>query len=100
MDAMRRAKKMFKDEHKVRPFAQEPSWETLRIFPKWDAPNPVPIPTVNVEGTSGGNARGTAELFGEDRRPRPREHVRQKNQIRELIRCRGESNDNVCGYNV
>ncbi|GKF07141.1 hypothetical protein Tco_0041365, partial [Tanacetum coccineum] len=55
MDAMRRAKQMFKDEHKGRLSAQEPSWETLRVFPKWDAPYPVPILTVNVEGTSRGN---------------------------------------------
>ncbi|GKA57063.1 hypothetical protein Tco_0756251 [Tanacetum coccineum] len=55
MDAMRRAKKMFKDEHKGRPSAQEPSWETLRVCPKWDAPYPVPILTVNAEGMSRGN---------------------------------------------
>ncbi|GJZ97824.1 hypothetical protein Tco_0670277 [Tanacetum coccineum] len=36
-------------------------------LPKWDALDPVPIPTINVEGTSGGNA----ELFGEDNRPCP-----------------------------
>ncbi|GJX63819.1 hypothetical protein Tco_0296719 [Tanacetum coccineum] len=37
------------------------------IPPKWDAPEPVTIRTVNVEGTSGGNV----ELFGQDKRPHP-----------------------------
>ncbi|GKC32134.1 hypothetical protein Tco_1039428 [Tanacetum coccineum] len=62
---------MFKDKHRGRSFAQESSWEILRVFPKWDAPNTVLISTVNVEGTSGANAEGTVELFGEDKRPRP-----------------------------
>ncbi|GJT05275.1 hypothetical protein Tco_0839737 [Tanacetum coccineum] len=60
-------KKMFKDENKGRSFSQESSWEILRASPKWDAPEPVTIPSVNVEGTSGGNA----ELFGQDKRARP-----------------------------
>ncbi|GJZ27001.1 hypothetical protein Tco_0571254, partial [Tanacetum coccineum] len=71
MDAMRQGKKMFKDKHRGRSFAQESSWEILRVYPKWDAPDSVLSSTVNVKGTSGGNAEGTVELFGEDKRPRP-----------------------------
>ncbi|GJT39283.1 hypothetical protein Tco_0939148 [Tanacetum coccineum] len=67
MDVLRHAKKMFKDENKGRSFSQESSWDILRASPKWDAPEPVTISMVNVEGTSGGNA----ELFGQDKRARP-----------------------------
>ncbi|GJZ68316.1 hypothetical protein Tco_0631556 [Tanacetum coccineum] len=48
------------------PF-QHSSWEILRACPNWDASDLVPIRTVNVEGTSGGNT----ESFSEDKRPRP-----------------------------
>ncbi|GJX78931.1 hypothetical protein Tco_0327080 [Tanacetum coccineum] len=67
MDAMRLAKTMFKDEHKGRSFAQESSSEIFHACPKWDAPDPVLIPTVNVEGTSGGNAK----IFGEEKTTSP-----------------------------
>nr|GEU45723.1 hypothetical protein [Tanacetum cinerariifolium] len=67
MDALRHAKRMFRDENKGISFSQESSWEIFRAFPKWDAPDPVLIPTVNDEGTSGENV----ELFGENKRPRP-----------------------------
>ncbi|GKA48999.1 hypothetical protein Tco_0741957 [Tanacetum coccineum] len=68
MDILRHKKIIFKDEHKGRSFSPDSSWEILRACPNWDAPDPVPILTVKVEGTSGGNA----EPFGEDKRPRPR----------------------------
>ncbi|GJV52120.1 hypothetical protein Tco_1447861 [Tanacetum coccineum] len=42
-------------------------YAVLRKSPKWDAPEPIMILTVEVEGTSGRNA----ELFGQDKRPRP-----------------------------
>ncbi|GJY14078.1 hypothetical protein Tco_0383387 [Tanacetum coccineum] len=64
---------LLKEDVATRSFGQESSWEILHVSPKWDAPDPVsiPIPTVNVEGTSGGNIIGNTELFGEDKRPRP-----------------------------
>ncbi|GJW03426.1 hypothetical protein Tco_1562282 [Tanacetum coccineum] len=67
MHALRHTKRMFRYEHKGRSFSQESSWEIFRACPKWDAPDPVLIPTVNDEGTSGENA----ELFGENKRRRP-----------------------------
>ncbi|GJX51653.1 hypothetical protein Tco_0278498 [Tanacetum coccineum] len=74
MDVFRHAKTMFKDEHKGRSFTQESSWDILRTSPKWDAAEPVTIPTVNVECTLGGNA----EVFGQDKRLRPSGARRQK----------------------
>nr|GEW04704.1 hypothetical protein [Tanacetum cinerariifolium] len=82
MDVLRHAKMMFKDENKGISFSQELPWEILRPSPKWDAPEPLTILMVNVEGTSGGNG----ELFSQDNRARPREHVRQKRRNPEARR--------------
>nr|GEV66741.1 hypothetical protein [Tanacetum cinerariifolium] len=87
---------MFKDEHKGRSFSQESSWDILRKSPKWDAPEQVMILMVDVEGTSGRNA----ELFGQDKRPRPARARVGKRQNLRARRYRWESNDDVCGYDA
>ncbi|GKC80638.1 hypothetical protein Tco_1131412 [Tanacetum coccineum] len=67
------------------------------MYPKWDAPEPITVLTVDVEGTSGGNV----EQFSQDKRSRPSgARAAKKDEIRELVGYRGESNGGVYGYDA
>ncbi|GKB11415.1 actin-related protein 2/3 complex subunit 2B isoform X1, partial [Tanacetum coccineum] len=87
---------MIYGKHKGRSFGQESSWEILRASLKRDAPDLVLIPTVNLEGTPGANVGGNAELFGEDKIPRPPGARAAKNTKYELVEYPGEPNVGVC----
>ena len=72
---MRRARSIYRDEHKGVSITQEDAWEILKTHAKLDAPELVCL-TGDVEVPG----KGPAELFDEDASPRPAGKQRAKIQ--------------------
>nr|GEX06688.1 glutathione S-transferase T3-like [Tanacetum cinerariifolium] len=64
VNLMKRAQRIYRDEHKGVAFCQEDAWAILKFHPKWDAPKQVDL-TGDVPGAT------QEDLFGHDARPRP-----------------------------
>jgi hypothetical protein len=64
MDIMKRAREMYRDEHKIAPFNSKEAWEVLRGHQKWNAPDPLDL-------TGDVPSQTNEALFGHDEQPRP-----------------------------
>ena len=64
MDIHKRAKQMYRDEHKTAPFYNEEAWKVLRGHKEWDAPDPLDL-------TGDVPSQTNEALFGHDEQPRP-----------------------------
>ena len=64
MDVLKRAKQMYRDEHKTEPFNNEEARKVLRAHKKWDAPDPIDL-------TGDVPSQTNEALFGHDAEARP-----------------------------
>lgn len=86
MDIIRRAREIYRDEHRDATFNNEEAWEVLRAHKKWDAPEAIDL-------TSDVPSQINEALFSADDQPRPmgKKHASKKAKSKSTTSTGGAS---------